>query len=372
MLRTSEIPSLHIDRSTLQSWLAQRQPIEILDIRRSPDFDEWHIAEARHLDIYDELHMGSPGLLAGYAPVQAVPVILVCYVGNTSLAAASYLRSRGIEAYSLAGGMQEWSLAWNVASLPLAGLHVVQVRRVGKGCLSYLLAAGDQALVVDASLDPQVYTGLASQVQTEIIGALDTHIHADHISRGPALASQLSIPYYLPRNEQASIKHSPLVNGDNLEVGDVRLRTLATPGHTAESICLIFGYHAAFTGDTLFISAFGRPDLSNNAALTATNALALHGSLLALQSLPGDMLVFPAHTDSPVAFGSPVIAATIREVFEQVVVEPNSGEFEERILAKLPPPPGNHLHIHKMNIAGELPPFDPAILEAGANRCALR
>jgi hypothetical protein len=75
------------------------------------------------------------------------------------------LRARGLEVYSLAGGMQAWSLAWNAAELraPNSPARIIQVRRTGKGCLSYLIGADGQAAVIDAALEPAVYQLLAEQ-----------------------------------------------------------------------------------------------------------------------------------------------------------------------------------------------------------------
>ena len=95
-----------------------------------------------------------------------------------------------MQAYSLEGGMKAWSLAWNTAEVPVqAGtVRVLQVRRTGKGCLSYLIGAGTEAVVIDASLDPQVYLGLAAGYGWRITAVLETHIHADHLSRSRQLA----------------------------------------------------------------------------------------------------------------------------------------------------------------------------------------
>src|SRR3954447_3824449 len=107
------------------------------------------------------------------------PVVTVCGAGKVSLIAAEHLRARGFDARSLAGGMKAWSLAWNTAevSLPDSAATVVQVRRTGKGCLSYLIGSDGEAAVVDASLAPDVYQNLAVEHGWEIRHVLDTHVH---------------------------------------------------------------------------------------------------------------------------------------------------------------------------------------------------
>src|SRR5207244_1181298 len=102
------------------------------------------------------------------------------------------LQARGFEAFPLAGGMKAWSLAWNTAEIPAkdGSARILQIRRTGKGCLSYLVGSKAEALVIDASLPPEVYLELASRHGFRIRYVLDTHIHADHLSRGRSLAEQ--------------------------------------------------------------------------------------------------------------------------------------------------------------------------------------
>ena len=82
------------------------------------------------------------------------PVVTICGAGKVSLTAMEQLRARGYDARSLTGGMKAWSLAWNSAEVPVPGsaATVIQVRRTGKGCLSYLIGNDGQAVVIDAAL----------------------------------------------------------------------------------------------------------------------------------------------------------------------------------------------------------------------------
>ncbi len=190
------------------------------------------------MDAYEALKAGDPQALAGVSLPAGIPVVTVCGAGNTSRVAAAQLRDRGFDAVSLAGGMNAWSLAWNTADVPLAesAASVIQVRRLGKGCLSYLLGSGDQAVVIDAALDPDVYLNLARQRRWTITHVLDTHIHADHLSRSRSLADQAGATLHLPDQDRVSFPFSRLHEGDEIAFGDARLTALATPGHTMESM----------------------------------------------------------------------------------------------------------------------------------------
>ncbi len=143
-----------IDVETLRTWLEERRPVTLLDVRPMAERAEWAIPGSIHVDAYDTLKAHDPAALADVGIPSDVPVVTVCGAGKTSLVAAQQLQARGIEALSLEGGMKAWSLAWNIAEVPVAGdtVHVFQVRRTGKGCLSYLIGAGEEAMVIDARL----------------------------------------------------------------------------------------------------------------------------------------------------------------------------------------------------------------------------
>src|SRR5216684_2879267 len=125
-----------IDVETLRTWLEERRPVTVLDVRPTVERAEWAIPGSIHIDAYDALKAHNPAALAGVDVPSDVPVVAVCAAGKTSLIAAEQLAARGIEALSLEGGMKAWSLAWNIAEVPVASdtVHVFQVRRAGKGC----------------------------------------------------------------------------------------------------------------------------------------------------------------------------------------------------------------------------------------------
>jgi len=113
-----------------------------------------------HLNAYESLKQGCSDVLAAFEPPVQSPIVTVCGRGRVSQIASEQLRARGLDAVSLLGGMQAWSLAWNVAEVPLAvsDAQLLQIRRTGKGCLSYMLGSAGVAAVIDASLEPSGYT----------------------------------------------------------------------------------------------------------------------------------------------------------------------------------------------------------------------
>ena len=362
-----------IDVATLQTWLDIGRPVAVLDVRTAADRAEWAIPGSMHVDAYAALKANDPHALDAVDLPGDRPVVTVCGAGKMSLVAAELLRARGQKVYSLSGGMQAWSLAWNTAELrvPNSAARVVQVRRTGKGCLSYLIGADGEAAVIDAALEPAVYQQLADQQGWRITVVLDTHIHADHLSRSRALAEQTSATLYLPLQERVSFAHVPIGDDDTIAIGSLGLTALRTPGHTTESTSYLLDDQALFTGDTLFLNAVGRPDLHADPEAARTRAHALYASLQRLLALPRGTLVLPGHTSAPIPFDGKPLATTLAQVYTQTaLLQVAEHDFAAAVLARIPPKPPNHTRITELNEAGALVE-DPITLEAGANRCAI-
>ncbi len=363
-----------ISVETLSTWLDEGRPLSILDVRPRTEYQEWAIPGSVHLDAYEALKAHDQEALSSlHLPPESL-VVMVCAAGKTSQMAAEQLAARGIEALSLEGGMKAWSLAWNMAEIPLArdAGRVFQVRRTGKGCLSYLLGAKDEALVIDASLDPQVYLDLASRGGWQITRVFDTHIHADHLSRSRQLAERSGAQLLLPDQQRVSFPFTAVRDGDTFATSTLQLAALYTPGHTLESTCYLLNEHLLFTGDTLFPTGLGRPDLEADEQQARARACALHHSLHQLLALPSDTLVLPGHTSEPVPFDGIPIAARLASISEAVeIIHAPHDLFIEHIMARLPPTPPNYRQIVTLNELGLLPEGDVTDLEAGANRCAI-
>ena len=363
-----------IDSATLQDWLEKGRPVKVIDIRPAGDFAEWHIAGAENVDAYDALYARQPGPLANFEPPANTPVVAICFVGQTSKMAVNYLRSRGMNAMSLTGGMESWSTAWNTAEIHLSksGTQVIQVRRTGKRCLSYIIASEGEAAVIDPSVDPQIYPDIAAEHNWEISAIIDTHIHADHLTRGRVLAKQTGSRYLLPAQDRVSFNFEPINNSDTISIGKVILKALHTPGHTFESTSFLLNDEILFTGDTLFLASIGRPDLQASPEETEERAHMLYKSLRQLSSLPGETLVLPTHTNTPVLFDGVPLIATLSELKENIeILKMKEKEFVEFLMNHIPQIPSNHLQIVQLNEAGSFPDGDFTSLEAGANRCAI-
>lgn len=142
----------------------------------------------------------------------------------------------------------------------------------------------------------------ADSVGVPITYVIDTHVHADHYSGGPELARRVDAPYCLHESNKGRVAFdfTPLNDGQRLDVGNVVVDVLHTPGHTPDSVCLLVrdlrrGDEPWFviTGDTLFVGAVGRPDLAGHEREMAGELYdSLHARLL---SLPDAIEIFPGH-----------------------------------------------------------------------------
>jgi glyoxylase-like metal-dependent hydrolase (beta-lactamase superfamily II)/rhodanese-related sulfurtransferase len=371
------IPSMDqpdITAAELRARLEKGEKLSIYDVRRAQD-REWTIPGAIPLDVHDQLWADDEKALQGFDPPRDRPVVFVCGRGNTSLLAANAAREQGIRAASLFGGMKAWSAQWNVAPLTVQGVHaeVVQVRRTGKGCLSYLVGSDGEAAVIDASVDPEVYRDLASERGWKITQVIDTHVHADHISRGRPLAAATGATLRLPDQRRVRYPFTPIKDGETLKIGRAGLEALATPGHTFESMSFLLDCRVLFTGDTLFLESVGRPDLAAKADQeTRDRATKLHQSLQRLLKLPGDTVVLPGHSPRPVPFDGKSLSSTLAQIRTDVsqLALPEAG-FVESVLARIPAPPANHLKIVAANEEGVYP-AETADWEVGGNRCAVK
>lgn len=178
------------------------------------------------------------------------------------------------------------------------------------GCLahaSYLIGSEEAgtAAVIDPQRDIDQYLEDADNLGLKIEYVFLTHFHADFLAGHLELRDRVGAKIYLGSRAEAEYEFTPMHNEDVLELGDVRLMILETPGHTPESISILVydlktdenNPYAILTGDTLFIGDVGRPDLFASIGFSASELGemlydSLHNKLL---KLPDDTLVYPAH-----------------------------------------------------------------------------
>ena len=361
-----------ININTLRTWLETGKEVSILDVRPIQERSEWFIPGSIYINAYDKLKAKSPDALHGLHLDKTIPVVTVCASGKTSLIAAALLNENGFEAYSLQGGMKGWSLSWNTAKLSLPAFEITQFRRTGKGCLSYIISSNNEAIVVDASLPIEAYEGVLRKDKLKLKHVIETHIHADHLSRSKQLAETNNLTLHLPIPNKVVFDFTPVNETTVFQIGNIKIKAIQTPGHTLESICYLIDDKVLLTGDTLFINGVGRPDLKANNEETTKKSKMLYQSLQKLLALDENLIVMPAHSSQPIDFDNTTIQATIGNIKKNVaILQLKEEEFINAILERIPPTPANYLSIVEKNITGDFSDINPVDLEAGANRCAV-
>ena len=162
------------------------------------------------------------------------------------------------------------------------------------GCASYLVG-DDQAgvaVVVDPAFTIEQYLDAAAKAGVRIVGVLETHTHADHVSGHGRFALEHNVPVSVHGLADAEFPHNPLSDGQVLEVGATRIRVLHTPGHRPEHCTFVVDERRALTGDSMFVGDAARPDLAVDAREGAED---LFRSLARLVALPEDVEVYPGH-----------------------------------------------------------------------------
>jgi glyoxylase-like metal-dependent hydrolase (beta-lactamase superfamily II)/rhodanese-related sulfurtransferase len=166
---------------------------------------------------------------------------------------------------------------------------------------SYILAGSGCCAVIDPQRDVGLYITQARELGVPITHILQTHLHADFVSGHMDLAQKTGATIYAPKSANCTFDHVPLAEGDTIEIEDMLLQVLETPGHTPEHVCYTVTDQArgdtpigVFVGDVLFVGDVGRPDLFPDMATDLAGQLhdSLHKKLF---KLPDHCEVYPAH-----------------------------------------------------------------------------
>jgi glyoxylase-like metal-dependent hydrolase (beta-lactamase superfamily II)/rhodanese-related sulfurtransferase len=361
--------------------IRQGNPPFILDVRNEDEFANWVIeglAADSLLNIPYFAFLEDEERCLARVP-RGRDVAVVCAKGGSSAFVASLLAQHGIRARNLQGGMIAWGdlhVTTCMASPQASSLSLFQINRVGKRCLSYLIVSDGEALVIDPARHIDWYTSLAQAQQAQLTRVIDTHLHADHLSGGPGLAHALGVPYHIRLDDAAGAQfpYHSLEDGGRLALGSsvVEIIALHTPGHTPGSTSLLVNDNYLLTGDTLFVSSIGRPDLGDKAEEWAQ---LLYCTLFdRIARLPDDVLILPAHYSAVAEMRQDgIVATTLREARQRnpVFQRRTEQQFLEYVLAHLPAQPPIYQEIRRANLGRIALDAEHAIeAELGPNQCA--
>ncbi len=244
----------------------------------------------------------------------------------------------------------------------------MKIEQIYTGCLAqgaYYIESNGEAVVIDPLREVQPYIQKADKDGAKIKYVLETHFHADFVSGHLDLANKTGATIVFGPTAKPAFDAYVATDGEILEVGNIKIKVIHTPGHTMESTCFLLidenGKETSlFTGDTLFIGDVGRPDLAQKviADLTQEKLAAhlydsLHNKIIPLAD---DIIVYPAHGAGS-ACGKNMSKETTDTLGNQkktnYALQPMTKEkFISEVLDGLMPPPGYFPANVLMNIKG--------------------
>ena len=341
------------------------QDIFLLDVREPMEFSEHKIPGAVNIPL-GEIFMPD---VQNKIPKDK-KIVTICSHGNRSMVATFALAQKGIESSSLTGGMALWNqVLYDTIAKKAEDITIIQVEKVGKGCLSHIIGSGGEAAVIDPTHPASKYVEFAQKQDLKITKVIDTHQHADHVSATRELASQTGATLYYSAKEEYKIQAEKLDEGNELQIGSKKLKVVHTPGHTAGSMTYIVDDKYVFSGDILFVEGIGRPDLRDQAEqFTQELYDTLHNKILTLSA---DATIFPTHHGEGVKPTENGIYYTTVEMAKKLpLLDISKEEFVKKVVSITTPRPMNYGMVIKVN-KGIIPPNPMMIpdLEMGPNRC---
>jgi len=338
--------------------------VYLLDVRDSDEFSDYSISGSANIPLSE---LFKPENISKIP--QDKEIITVCPHGNMATIATFALARNGIKARILEDGLAGWSQVLN-SVYAQENPTIIQVEKIGKGCLSHVVISQNDAIVIDPLYPAEKYLEIVKQEGAKITHIIDTHQHADHVSSAQQLSDLSGAPMYESKLEKWDRQTSFLEDGQVVSFGASKLRVIHTPGHTPGSLSYVVDEKYVFTGDILFVESIGRPDLRDNAEVFALELYdSLHNKLL---KLPSDTIVFPTHHGMSVVPVNGVFSTTIGKTRKHEILKLSKEDFVKQVVSIAVPRPMNYQRIIQIN-KGSIPltPSDVPDLELGPNRCSI-
>jgi len=363
---------------TLLEWLDAAHPVAILDTRDRDEIEAWHVehpaATHHHLPYAKVIAANVSGNVTDLLAFEdlAGRIVAVCPRGEASREVADVLRTAGIDAANLEGGLEAWADLYLRREVR-DGLY--QYRRPSSGCLSYLVVADGAAAVIDplrAFVDR--YEAEATEFDAELVAAIDTHVHADHVSGRAALAERGATGWLPEPAADRGVTEDVATYDEEIRVGERPLRAVPLPGHTTGMTGLALD-GALLAGDSLFLESVARPDLQEGDVTVEDLAAELHETLhRRLGAFPDETLVLPGHHGPGTApredGGFAATLGTLRG--ELSAFAESQAAFVDRVTGDTSPEPANYERIVAINLGRETVDDETAFdLELGPNNCAV-
>jgi glyoxylase-like metal-dependent hydrolase (beta-lactamase superfamily II)/rhodanese-related sulfurtransferase len=373
-----------IEPESLKSRIDDGEDVTLLDTRMNSEYETWRIdgetVDSINIPYFEFLDDEIDDDVLAQVPDDR-EVTVVCAKGGSSDYVAGTLIQRGYDVNHLEEGMNGWAEIYDAVEIENydgAGT-LLQYQRPSSGCLGYLLYDDGEAAIIDplrAFTDR--YLADAEDLGVDLTYALDTHIHADHISgvrdldaRGvegviPEAAVDRGITY--------ADELTTAADGDIFAVGDATIEAVHKPGHTTGMTSYLVDERLLATGDGLFLESVARPDLEEGDEGAPEAARLLYESLQErVLTLPESTLIGGAHfSDAAERAADGTYTAPLgRLVAEMDALGMDEDEFVDLILSDMPPRPANYEDIIATNLGQNAVDDEEAFtLELGPNNCA--
>ncbi|WP_123538451.1 MBL fold metallo-hydrolase [Halosimplex salinum] len=381
---TPDVDVESIDPETLKGRIDDGEDVTLLDARMESEYDEWHIdgetVESINVPYFQFLEDEIDDAVLEQIPDDR-EVTVLCAKGGASEFVAGSLAERGYDVHHLEDGMNGWASIYEaveVTDYDGAGT-LLQYQRPSSGCLGYLLYDDGEAAIIDplrAFTDR--YLSDAADLGVELKYALDTHVHADHIS-GVRDLDEEGVEGVIPaaavdRGVTYADELTTAEDGDTFQVGDATIEVVYTPGHTTGMTSYLVDDSLLATGDGLFVESVARPDLEEGDEGAPDAAETLYKSLQErVLALPDDTLVGGAHySDAAQPAEDGTYTASIGGLVDEMdALTMQAGDFVQVVLSDMPPRPSNYEEIIATNLGQNAVDDDEAFtLELGPNNCA--
>ena len=368
----------------LKSRIDAGEDVTLLDTRMQSDYEEWRIdgenVTSINVPYFEFLEDDIDDDVLDRIPDDR-PVTVLCAKGGASEYVAGTLVERGDDVDHLEDGMNGWASIYEtveVEGYDGAGT-LLQYQRPSSGCLGYLLYDDGEAAIIDplrAFTDR--YLADADDLGVDLKYALDTHVHADHISGVRDLDAN-GVEGVIPaaavdRGVTYADDLTTAADGDAFAVGDATIETVHTPGHTTGMTSYLIDDGLLATGDGLFVESVARPDLEEGDEGAPDAARMLYESLQErVLTLPDDTLIGGAHfSDAAEPAADGTYTAPIGQLVEEMdALTMDEESFVDLILSDMPPRPANYEEIIATNLGQNAVDDDEAFtLELGPNNCA--
>jgi len=365
--------------SELFTWLCGDPDFVLLDVRNEKEFANWSVEGPNtcpYINIpyyhFIEDEAGSTELVP-----KGVKIRVVCAKEGSAKYVADLLCAAG---FTDVGYLKEGIVGWGNALIPRlitpeeAPYKIYQCIRPGKASLSYLICSEGEAFIVDPSRNIEVYINTARENGCRISKSFETHRQADYISGCQLLLKETTAEIFASDFdfEGADFTYNSVADGDTYLCGKVTVKAVHTPGHTMGSTSFLVDDRYLLSGDTVFISTVGRPDLGGKwEAWSRVLYLTLN---LKLREIPNSVWVLPGHysswSESNTRHTFMDTLGNIKEKAEAFKL-PNELKFKEFIHENIRPQPGVYAKIRRVNGGWIRPSKEEAnTMDLGKNECS--